>query len=49
MRAYGVESRTDARLHNLALVGDLASNAAYDALIGLGDSDGERLAEDCSG
>ena len=40
LRGCGAEPPTGPRLHHLALAGEIASNAAYYALIGLGDSDG---------
>jgi hypothetical protein len=41
--AAGVEPPTGERLHDLAMVGDLASNSLYYSLIGLGRRDGAWL------
>jgi hypothetical protein len=40
LRAAGAEPPPDPRLHDLALAGDLASNTAYYALVGLGGPSG---------
>jgi hypothetical protein len=40
IRATGAEPPPEPRLHGAALVGDLAANTAYYALVGVGDPDG---------